>query len=93
MKTTIKFENLVAIAITEIRDAYENHIGWDWENNFLKDINYSEICDWCNFPDLGTYESIYEKAINMAIIVLSHNYATNIDIHEFMANSSKAYVS
>lgn len=92
MKNTIRFENLVNIAVTEIRDAYENHIGWDWEDDFLKDINYSEICVWCDFPDLGTAESIYEKAINMAIIVLSHNYATNNDICEFMINSSKPYV-
>lgn len=92
MKNTIRFENLVAIAITEIRDAYENHIGWNWERDFLNDINYSEICEWCKFPDLGTNESIYEKAINTAIIVLSHNYTDSYSICEFMSKIARMYV-
>lgn len=88
---TINFEQLVGIAIEEIRDAYENHYGWDWEQDFIKDVNYSEICEWCGFPDLQTSESIYERAINLAIIILSHNYTTNKNICESLTNLAKGY--
>lgn len=91
MKNTINFERLVNIAVTEIKDAYENYKGWDWNRDFLEDINYSEICEWCKFPDLGTCDSIYEKAINLAIIILSHNYLCDYQIHKFMYDNAKIY--
>lgn len=40
-----------------------------WENYYglsdLNIINYSEVCDWCNFPDLQD-GGIYEQAIDVA---------------------------
>ena len=35
----------------------------------LNIINYSEVCDWCNFPDLQD-GGIYEQAIDAAAKII-----------------------
>ena len=36
----------------------------------LNIINYSEVCEWCNFPDLQD-GGIYEQAIDVALMCRS----------------------
>lgn len=59
------FNDLVNVAYKEIKDSIEN-FGHPLEE-IVNDTNYSEICDWCGFPDLGVPESIYERAICVGI--------------------------
>ena len=35
----------------------------------LNNINYSEVCEWCNFPDLQD-GGIYEQAIDAAAKII-----------------------
>lgn len=63
------FSQCVEKAINNIRKALIS--GYDIEADFLEETNYSEICEWCKFPDYQTSTSAYEKAINIAILVLA----------------------
>lgn len=63
------FGVLVNKAVVEIRDAIEN--GFDFREEIMNDTNWSEICEWCKFPDLQHYSSIYERAINTAIYIVA----------------------
>ena len=57
---------LVLIANKEILKAIEK--GY-YSIADLKEPNYSEICEWCGFPDLqdgGIFETIIDIAINLA---------------------------
>lgn len=41
----------------------------------LKALNFSEICDWCEFPDLqdgGIFEQVIKNAANMVLGVLGY---------------------
>ena len=57
---------LVLIANKEILKAMDNHY---YSIDDLKQPNYSEICEWCGFPDFqdgGIFETIIDTAINLA---------------------------
>lgn len=85
MKETRSFFELVTIAYKEISDAIDN-------NNFpisdfMSEINWSEICDWCKFTDIGHSRSIYERAINTAIfMVLIDQNVSCTKIQPFIKN-------
>ena len=58
--------NLVVRAARELtRAVQENYYGLSDLNN----INYSEVCEWCNFPDLQD-GGIYEQAIDAAAKII-----------------------
>ena len=41
----------------------------------LKNLNYSEICEWCGWPDLqdyGVFEQAIDVAANMVLGVLGY---------------------
>ena len=57
---------LVLIANKEILKALDNNY---YSIDDLKQPNYSEICEWCGFPDFqdgGIFETIIDTAINLA---------------------------
>ena len=57
---------LVLIANNEILKAMDNNY---YSIDDLKQPNYSEICEWCGFPDFqdgGIFEKIIDTAINLA---------------------------
>lgn len=57
---------LVLIANKEILKAMDNNY---YSIDDLKQPNYSEICEWCGFPDFqdgGIFETIIDIAINLA---------------------------
>ena len=57
---------LVLIANKEILKAMDNNY---YSIDDLKQPNYSEICEWCGFPDFqdgGSFETIIDTAINLA---------------------------
>ena len=57
---------LVLIANKEILKAMDNNY---YSIDDLKQPNYSEICEWCGFPDFqdgGIFEIIINIAINLA---------------------------
>ena len=46
---------------------------YDW--TCLRDLNYSEICDWLDWPDLqdgGIFEQTIDNAANMVLGVLGY---------------------
>ena len=58
---------LVLIANKEILKAMDNNY---YSIDDLKQPNYSEICEWCGFPDFqdgGIFERIINIAINLAV--------------------------
>lgn len=63
------FGELVNKAAFEIRNAIKH--GYDFRNEIMSETNWSEICDWCKFPDFQHYSSIYERAINTAIYIVA----------------------
>ena len=68
---------LVLIANKEILEAIEK--GY-YSTTDLEEPNYTEICEWCGFPDFQD-GGIFEKIINIAI-----NLAANL-------NDFKIYIS
>lgn len=57
---------LVLIANKEILEAMDKHY---YSIDDLQQPNYSEICEWCGFPDFqdgGIFETIIDTAINLA---------------------------
>lgn len=57
---------LVLIANKEILDSIENG---QYSIIDFKEPNYTEICEWCGFPDFqdgGIFETIIDIAINLA---------------------------
>ena len=63
------FSEMVNRAIYEIKDALEH--GYNFRKDFLEETNWTEICDWCEFPDIQYSMSIYERAINTAIFIIA----------------------
>ena len=64
--------NLVVRAARELFEAVQKNY---YEFSDLKDLNYSEVCDWCNFPDLqdgGIYEQAIDLAADMVLGVLGY---------------------
>ena len=57
---------LVLIANKEILKVMDHNY---YSIDDLKQPNYSEICEWCGFPDFqdgGIFETIIDTAINLA---------------------------
>lgn len=54
--------NLVVRAARELARAVQENY---YDLSDLNIINYSEVCEWCNFPDLQD-GGIYEQAIDVA---------------------------
>lgn len=54
--------NLVVRAARELARAVQENY---YDLSDLNIINYSEVCEWCNFPDLQD-GGIYEQAIDAA---------------------------
>lgn len=60
-----KFNLVVRAAKKLARAVQENY----YDLSDLNAINYSEVCDWCNFPDLQD-GGIYEQAIDAAAEII-----------------------
>ena len=60
-----KFDLVVRAARELTRAVQENY----YDLSDLDIINYSEVCDWCNFPDLQD-GGIYEQAIDAAAKII-----------------------
>lgn len=58
--------NLVVRAARELTRAVQENY---YDLSDLNIINYSEVCDWCNFPDLQD-GGIYEQAIDAAAKII-----------------------
>lgn len=58
--------NLVARAARELAHAVQENY---YDLSDLNSINYSEVCEWCNFPDLQD-GGIYEQAIDTAAEII-----------------------
>lgn len=58
--------NLVVRAARELARAVQENY---YDLSDLNIINYSEVCDWCNFPDLQD-GGIYEQAIDAAAKII-----------------------
>lgn len=59
--------NLVVRAAKELAHAVQENY---YDLSDLNDtINYSEVCEWCNFPDLQD-GGIYEQAIDAAAKII-----------------------
>lgn len=58
--------NLVVRAARELARAVQENY---YDLSDLSIINYSEVCDWCNFPDLQD-GGIYEQAIDAAAKII-----------------------
>lgn len=71
------FIELVNIAYKEIEKAML--ADYDWFAEWFEHPNWAEICDWCGFPDIQHSDSLYERAINMAVfhILVRHNMGPN----------------
>ena len=70
--------NLVVRAARELARAVQENY---YDLSDLNIINYSEVCDWCNFPDLqdgGIYEQAIETAANMVLGTLGFKPFHNI---------------
>lgn len=66
-----KFEMVQGAARVLFEAVQENY----YEFSDLKDLNYSEICDWCGWPDLqddGIFEQAINTAANMVLGVLGY---------------------
>ena len=80
---TLNFKELVDIAYNEIKGSLMSKNPYTFKDDYIDGPNYFEICYWCGFPDIGSPESIYEKAINIAILILGHEFGTQQDINNF----------
>ena len=60
-----KFDLVVRAARELTRAVQENY----YDLSDLDTINYSEVCDWCDFPDLQD-GGIYEQAIDAAAKII-----------------------
>lgn len=58
--------NLVVRAARELARAVQENY---YDLSDLNIINYSEVCEWCNFPDLQN-GGIYEQAIDAAAKII-----------------------
>lgn len=58
--------NLVVRAARELARAVQENY---YDLSDLNIINYSEVCEWCNFPDLQD-GGIYEQAIDAAAKII-----------------------
>ena len=58
--------NLVVRAARELTRAVQENY---YDLSDLNNINYSEVCEWCNFPDLQD-GGIYEQAIDVAAKII-----------------------
>lgn len=58
--------NLVVRAARELTCAVQENY---YDLSDLNNINYSEVCEWCNFPDLQD-GGIYEQAIDAAAKII-----------------------
>lgn len=58
--------NLVVRAARELTRAVQENY---YDLSDLNIINYSEVCEWCNFPDLQD-GGIYEQAIDAAAKII-----------------------
>lgn len=79
----MNFKELVDIAYREIRGSLTTKNPYSFKEDYIDGPNYSEICYWCGFPDLECPESMYEKAINIAILILGHEFGLQEDIDKF----------
>lgn len=61
-----KFNLVVRAARKLTRAVQENYYDLEQAINI---INYSEVCEWCNFPDLQD-GGIYEQAIDAAAKII-----------------------
>ena len=62
--------SLVVRAAKELACAIQENY---YDLSDLNDINYSEVCEWCNFPDLqdgGIYEQAIDEAAKIIIRVI-----------------------
>ena len=59
-------DNLVVRAARELTCAVQENY---YDLSDLNIINYSEVCEWCNFPDLQD-GGIYEQAIDAAAKII-----------------------
>lgn len=80
------FKELVDRAYTEIKGSLTSRNPYLFKEDYADGPNYSEICYWCGFPDYGTPDSIYEKAINVAVLILGYEFGTQKDINKFLKN-------
>ena len=58
--------NLVVRAARELARAVQENY---YEFSDLKDLNYSEVCEWCGWPDLQDC-GVYEQAIDAAAKII-----------------------
>lgn len=58
--------NLVARAARELAHAVQENY---YDLSDLNIINYTEVCEWCDFPDLQD-GGIYEQAIDVAAEII-----------------------
>lgn len=66
-----KFEMVQKAARKLFKAVQENY--YDFSD--LKDLNYSEICDWCGWPDFqdcGIFEQAIDSAADMVLGVLGY---------------------
>ena len=74
------FKALVDRAYEEIKASLTVNNPYDFKEDYVDGPNYSEICHWCGFPDYGTPESIYETAINVAILIVVYEFGLQKDV-------------
>ena len=63
---------LVQTAARELATAVQEGL-YDFSN--LKDLNYSEICSWCGWPDFqdgGIFEQAINTAANMILGIMGY---------------------
>ena len=75
--------NLVVRAARELARAVQENY---YDLSDLNIINYSEVCEWCNFPDLQD-GGIYEQAIDAAakiIIEIIKNRRIMTQLQQFL---------
>ena len=75
---SIKLE-LIRMAETELFNAVKKNY---YDVDDLKSINYSEVCDWCGFPDFqdgGIFEQSIDTAANTILNVLGYKPTHFID--------------
>ena len=68
---TTKFEMVQKVAKVLLKAVQENY----YEFSDLKELNYSEICDWLGWPDFrdgGFFEQIINIAANMTLGILGY---------------------
>ena len=66
-----KFEMVQTAAREIFRAVQEDYYGFE----DLKDLNFTEICGWCGWPDFqdcGIFEQAIETAANMVLCVMGY---------------------